>query len=40
LAILQLAAIENEVAVDDALRYLIDKDEQITAVRAAVPGVE
>jgi hypothetical protein len=35
LAILQLAAKENEVAVDDALRHLIDKEEQITAGRVA-----
>lgn len=35
LAILQLAAMENEAAVDDALRYLIDKEEQITAARVA-----
>lgn len=35
LAVLQLAAMENEAAVDDTLRYLIDKEEQITAVRVA-----
>jgi hypothetical protein len=35
LAILQLAAMENEAAVDDALRCLIDKEEQITAARVA-----
>lgn len=33
LAILQLAAMENEAAVDDALRHLIDKEELITAGR-------
>lgn len=35
LSILQLAATENEAAVDDALRYLIDKEEQITADQVA-----
>jgi hypothetical protein len=35
LAVLQLAAMENEAAVDEALRYLIDKEEQITAARVA-----
>jgi hypothetical protein len=35
LAILQLAAMENEAAVDDVLRYLIDKEEHITADRVA-----
>ena len=35
LAVLQLAAMENEAAVDDALRSLIDKEEQISANRVA-----
>ncbi len=35
LAVLQLAAMENEAAVDDALRWLINKEEQITADRVA-----
>lgn len=35
LAILRLAATENEAAVDDALRYLIDKEEQISADQVA-----
>jgi hypothetical protein len=33
LSVLQLAAQENEVAVDDAIRYLIDHEEQIDVVK-------
>jgi predicted Zn-ribbon and HTH transcriptional regulator len=35
LALLQLAARENEAAVDDALRTLIDQEEPLTAAQVA-----